>query len=204
MKILLTGFDPFGGEKINPAWEAVKKVRDEIKGSEIIKLQIPTVFGKGPKKIEEKIEEINPDVVLSIGQAGSRSCVSVEYVGVNVRVARIPDNEGNEPMYEKIQEDGEDGYISNLPVPEIVENVKKAGLPAYVSFTAGAYVCNDVLYSIRYLGERKFKGLKSGFIHVPFIAEQVIDKPAGTPFMSKEDIVKSIEIALETIIEENK
>ena len=155
MKILLTGFDPFGGEKINPAWEAVKKVRDEINGSEIVKLQIPTVFGKGPKKIEEKIEEINPDVVLSIGQAGNRSCVSVEYVGVNVRVARIPDNEGNEPMYEKIHEDGEDGYISNLPVPKIVENIKKAGLPAYVSFTAGAYVCNDVLYSVRYLGQRK-------------------------------------------------
>ena len=156
MKILLTGFDPFGGEKVNPAWEAVKQVKDEIKGSEIIKLQIPTVFGKGPKKIEEKIEEINPDVVLSIGQAGMRSCVSVEYIGVNARVARIPDNEGNEPMYEKIQEDGADGYISNLPVPEIVENIKKAGLPAYVSFTAGAYVCNDVLYSIRYLGERKY------------------------------------------------
>ena len=202
MKILLTGFDPFGGEKVNPAWEAVKKVRDEIKGSEIVKLEIPTVFGKGPQKIAEKIEEINPDVVLSIGQAGNRSCVSVEYVGVNVRVARIPDNEGNEPMYEKIQEDGADGYISNLPVPEIVENIKKAGLPAYVSFTAGAYVCNDVLYSIRYLGAKKYKGLKSGFIHVPFIAEQVIDKPAGTPFMSEDDIVKSIEIALETIIEE--
>lgn len=200
MKILLTGFDPFGGEKINPAWEAVKQVKDEISGAEIVKLMIPTVFGKGPEKIFEKIEEVNPDIVISIGQAGGRAQISVEYVGVNVRVARIPDNEGNEPMYEKISPEGPDAYISNLPVREMVDYLKENGVPAYVSMTAGSYVCNDVLYSVRDYIETHELDMKSGFIHVPYITDQVIDKPAETAFMSVEDIVRAIELAIEKVV----
>ena len=203
MKVLLTGFDPFGGEKINPAWEAVKQVSDEISGAKVEKLMIPTVFGKGPDTIFKKIDEIKPDLVLSIGQAGGRAQIAVEYVGVNVRVARIPDNEGNEPMYEKINPEGPDAYISNLPVPEIASYLKENGVPAYVSYTAGAYVCNDVLYSVRDYVETKGLGIKSGFIHVPFIADQVMDKPAETAFMSVEDIVRAIELSIEKIVESN-
>ncbi len=201
MKVLLTGFDPFGGEKINPAWEAVKQVSDEISGAEIVKLMIPTVFGKGPEKIFEKIEEIRPDVVISIGQAGGRAQIAVEYVGVNVRVARIPDNEGNEPMYEKISPEGPDAYISNLPVRDMVDHLKANGIPAYVSMTAGAYVCNDVLYSVSdYIATHDLK-MKSGFIHVPYIADQVLNKPAETAFMSVKDIVRAIELSIEKVVE---
>lgn len=201
MKILLTGFDPFGGESVNPAWEAVKQVKDNIKGAEIVKLMIPTVFGKGPQKILDKVREINPDVVLSIGQAGGRSTITVEYVGVNVRVARIADNEGNTPMYEKIVEDGPDAYFANIPVVEIVDYLKEHNVPAHVSFTAGAYVCNDVLYSVRHIGETEGKGMKSGFIHVPYLGEQILDKPVNTPYMTAESIAQAIELAIEKIVE---
>lgn len=199
MKILVTGFDSFGGEPINPAWEAVNKINITRPDIEVVKLQIPTVFGKGPAKIVEKIKEVHPDAVLSIGQAGGRANITVEYVGVNVRVGRIPDNEGNVPDYDPAAADGADAYISNLPTRAMVDAIKKAGLPASMSFTAGAYVCNDVLYSIRYYGEHEGKGLKSGFIHVPFIASQVLDKPATTPWMSLDDIVRALEAAIVAI-----
>lgn len=201
MKILLTAFDPFGGEKVNPALEAVKMVEDTINGAEIIKLEIPTVFGKGPKKIFDKIEEVNPDVVLSIGQAGGRSAMSVEFVGINWADGRIADNEGNQPVGEKIFEDGETAYISTLPVKSMVEKIRKNGIPAHLSYTAGTFVCNDVLYSVLYYIDKNKKDMKSGFIHVPFAADQVVDKPNGTAFMSLEMIAKAITHAIEAIIE---
>lgn len=201
MKILLTAFDPFGGEKVNPALEAVKLVEDNIKGAEIIKLEIPTVFSKGPKTIFEKIDEINPDVVLSIGQAGGRSAMSVEFVGINWADGRIPDNEGNQPLGQKIFEDGETAYTSALPVKGMVENMRKNGIPAYLSYTAGTYVCNDVLYSVLYYVNKNKKNIKSGFIHVPYAADQVVDKPNGTAFMSLEMIAKGITHAIEAIVE---
>jgi len=201
MKILLTAFDPFGGEKVNPALEAVKMVDDKIKDAEIVKLEIPTVFSKGPKKIFEKIEEINPDVVLSIGQAGGRSAMSVEFVGINWADGRIADNEGNQPVGQKIFEDGETAYISTLPVKSMVENIRKNGIPAHLSYTAGTFVCNDVLYSVLYYIDKNKKDMKSGFIHVPFAADQVVDKPNGTAFMSLEMIAKAITHAIEAIIE---
>lgn len=201
MKILLTAFDPFGGEKVNPALEAVKRVEDEIKGAEIVKLEIPTVFKEGPKTIFDKIEEINPDVVLSIGQAGGRSALTVEFVGINWADGRIADNAGNQPVGEKIFEDGETAYISTLPVKGMVENIRKNGIPAHLSYTAGTFVCNDVLYSVLYYISKNNKKMKSGFMHVPFAADQVVDKPNGTPFMSLEMIAQGITHAIEAIVE---
>lgn len=204
MKILLTAFDPFGGEVVNPALEAVKRVKENINGAEIIKLEIPTVFRKGPKTIFQKIDELNPDVVLSIGQAGGRSAIAVEFVGINWADGRIPDNDGNQPIGEKIFEDGETAYFSNLPVKAMVENIRKNNLPAFVSYTAGTYVCNDVLYSVLYYIHKHNKEMKSGFIHVPFAPDQAIDKPNGTPTMSIEDITRAIEYAIEAILENDE
>ncbi len=116
MKILVTGFDPFGGEKINPAIESVKKLPDKILGAEIIKLEIPTVIGKSVDKIREKIKEVNPDVVLSIGQAGGRPDITVERVGINCDDCRIKDNEGNQPIDEKVVEDGPAAYFATVPI----------------------------------------------------------------------------------------
>ncbi len=203
MKILITGFDPFGGEKINPAWEAVKIIKDNIAGAEIVKMQIPTVFKKSVEIIHEKMKEIHPDVVLSIGQAGTRFCVQPERVAINIMDGSISDNEGFKPIDEPNFEDGDAAYFSNLPVKAMVENIKKGGYPAIVSNTAGTYVCNHVMYGVLYYINKEFPGVKGGFIHVPFIPEQVIEK-RNVACMSLNDIARSIELAIEAIVENDK
>src|SRR5699024_21227 len=139
MKILVTGFDPFGGEKINPAIEAVKLLPNTIKGAEIEKLEIPTVFHKSADVVREKMNEFKPDVVLNIGQAGGRMGLTPERVAINQDDARIPDNEGNQPIDVAIQEDGQPAYFTKLPIKAMVEAMKNAGIPASVSNTAGTF-----------------------------------------------------------------
>lgn len=196
MKILLTGFDPFGGEKLNPAEEAVKRVASEINGAEIIKLIIPTVRYKSLEKIEAAIEEHQPDFVVNIGQAGGRYAITPERVAINMDDFRIPDNEGNQPVDEPVKEDGVPAYFSTLPVKAIVSELNKAGIPGTLSNTAGTFVCNHVFYGVRYLLEQKYPNIKGGFIHIPYATSQVIDKK-DTPYMALDEIVKGIEIALD-------
>lgn len=199
MKILVTGFDPFGGEKINPAIESVKKLPNTIAGADIIKLEIPTVCRKSLAKIKEAMEQHHPDVVLSVGQAGGRFDITVERIGINIDDCRIPDNEGNQPIDEKIYPDGPDAYFATLPIKAMVSAIKEAGLPASVSNTAGTFICNHVLYGVRYLCEHEFPGTKSGFIHIPFMTSQVTNKP-NMPSMNLDDIVKGLTVAIETIV----
>ena len=203
MKILVTGFDPFGGEPINPAIESVKRLPDNIAGAEIIKLEIPTVRKKSLEKIEKAINEHNPDVILSIGQAGGRFDISIERVGINLDDFRIPDNEGNQIIDEPIFPDGENSYFVKLPVKAMVQNVQKNNIPASISYTAGTFVCNHVLYGILYLIEKKYKGKKSGFIHIPFLPQQVVDK-RNMPSMELNTIVKGLTAAIEAIVKNNE
>ena len=203
MKILVTGFDPFGGEPINPAIESVKRLPDNIAGAEIIKLEIPTVRKKSLEKIEKAINEHNPDVILSIGQAGGRFDISIERVGINLDDFRIPDNEGNQIIDEPIFPDGENSYFVKLPVKAMIQNVQKNNIPASVSYTAGTFVCNHVLYGVLYLIEKKYKGKKSGFIHIPFLPQQVVDK-RNTPSMELNTIVKGLTAAIEAIVKNNE
>lgn len=203
MKILVTGFDPFGGEPINPAIESVKKLPDNIAGAEIIKLEIPTVRKKSLEKIEKAINEHNPDVILSIGQAGGRFDISIERIGINLDDFRIPDNEGNQIIDEPIFPDGENSYFVKLPVKAMVQNVQKNNIPASVSYTAGTFVCNHVLYGVLYLIEKKYKGKKSGFIHIPFLPQQVVDK-RNTPSMELNTIIKGLTAAIEAIVKNNE
>lgn len=203
MKILVTGFDPFGGEPINPAIESVKRLPVNIEGAEIIKLEIPTVRKKSLEKIEKAINEHNPDVILSIGQAGGRFDISIERVGINLDDFRIPDNEGNQIIDEPIFPDGENSYFVKLPVKAMVQNVQKNNIPASVSYTAGTFVCNHVLYGVLYLIEKKYKGKKSGFIHIPFLPQQVVDK-RNTPSMELNTIVKGLTAAIEAIVKNNE
>lgn len=200
MKVLVTGFDPFGGETINPAWEAVNMMKDEIAGAEIVKLQIPVVVGTSIEKIHEKMKEIQPDLVLSIGQAGGRFGVTPERVAINVTDARIPDNEGHQPIDEVIFEDGPAAYFTNLPVKAMVQAIKDAGYPSVLSNSAGTYICNHVMYGILYYIEKEFPGVRGGFIHVPYAAAQVVDKPQ-TPSMSIADISASLEAAVRAAVE---
>ena len=167
MKVLVTGFDPFGGEPINPAWEAVKAMKDTIAGAEIVKMQIPTVVGKSIEKIHQKMKELQPDLVISVGQAGGRFGVTPERVAINVTDARIPDNEGNQPIDEPIFPDGPAAYFSNLPVKAMVQAIKDAGYPSVLSNSAGTYICNHVMYGILYYIEKEFPNVRGGFFHVP-------------------------------------
>ncbi len=201
MKILVTGFDPFENEPTNPAIESVKRIDDEIEGAEIVKLEIPTVFQKSADVVEAKIREIKPDVVLSVGQAGGRYGITVERVAINQDDARIKDNEGNQPIDVKIREDGQSAYFASVPIKAMVEEIKKEKLPASVSNTAGTFVCNHIMYQDLYLAE-KYGNIKAGFIHVPYLTEQVVDKK-DTASMSLDDIVKGLNAAIRAIVRYN-
>lgn len=200
MKILVTGFDPFGGESINPALEAVKKISNNIDGVEIIKIEVPTVFKKSIDTLDKAMEEHKPDVVLCVGQAGGRFEITPEKVAINLDDARIKDNEGNNPIDELIFKDGETAYFSSLPVKAIVKNIKENNIPSSVSYSAGTFVCNHIMYGLLYLIDKKYKNVKGGFIHVPFIPSQVLEKK-NMPSMALEDITKGLEFALKAIIE---
>lgn len=204
MKILVTGFDPFGGEKVNPAYEAVKLLPDQIHGAEIVKLEIPTVFSKCGPVVEEGIRRCRPDVVLNIGQAGGRASVTVEKVAINFADARIADNHGEQPVDEPLQADGDAAYFATIPVKAMMQNVREHGLPCSISYTAGTYVCNAVMYNVLYMCAKRYPGIRAGFIHVPYDSSQVIDKAAGTPSMTLEAIAKSIEYAIEAIVDDKK
>lgn len=200
MKILVTGFDPFGGEKINPSIETVKRLPGEIAGAKIIKLEIPTVCGKSVEVIEEAIIRYDPDVILSIGQAGGRADISVERIGINVDDFRIPDNEGGKRTDEPIDPQGPDAYFVRVPVKAMVEHIRERNIPASVSNTAGTFVCNHVIYGVCRLIDVKYPDKRSGFIHIPYLPEQALDK-RNMPSMSQELMVEAISAAIEAIVE---
>ena len=200
MKILVTGFDPFGGEKVNPALEAVKSLPSEIHGAEIHWVEIPTVFYKSAEVLETAIVRFQPDAVLCIGQAGGRASLTPERVAINQDDARIPDNQGNQPIDTPIRLDGEAAYFSTLPIKAMVQAIKEEGLPATVSNTAGTFVCNHLMYQALYLADKKFSHMRAGFMHIPYMTEQVINKP-NTASMNLTDIVRGIEAAIGAIVD---
>jgi len=200
MKILVTGFDPFGGEKVNPALEAVKSLPSEIHGAEVYWVEIPTVFYKAAEVLETAIVRFQPDAVLCIGQAGGRTSLTPERVAINQDDARIPDNQGNQPIDTPIRLDGEAAYFSTLPIKAMVQAIKEVGLPATVSNTAGTFVCNHLMYQALYLADKKFPNMRAGFMHIPYMTEQVINKP-NTASMNLTDIVRGIEAAIGAIVD---
>ena len=200
MKILVTGFDPFGGEEVNPALEAVKLLPKEIHGAEVYWAEIPTVFYQSAEVLEAEIVRYQPDVVLCIGQAGGRASLTPERVAINQDDARIPDNQGNQPIDEPIRMDGEVAYFSTLPIKAIVQAIKEEGLPATVSNTAGTFVCNHLMYQALYLADKKFPHMRAGFMHIPYMTEQVVNKP-NTASMNLTDIVRGIEAAIGAIVD---
>ena len=200
MKVLITGFQPFGGESINPAYEAVKRLPQTIAGASVITKEIPVVFRQGSRAVYEAVQKEQPDVVICVGQAGGRSGITPEFVGINYQDARIPDNDGNQPVGESIQPDGPNAYFTKLPVKAMVAAMKKEGIPAAVSFSAGTYVCNDVMYKLLYDIYREFTQMRGGFIHVPYAEEQVKDKP-NMPALPLATIVRGLEICIRAVIE---
>ena len=191
-KLLITGFDPFGGETVNPSWEAVRLLPERIGEYDLTKLQIPTEFSRASEAVLMAAEALQPDAILCVGQAGGRAGITPEVVGINLREARIPDNGGAQPVNEPVVKNGPAAYFATLPVREMVKALSDRGIPASLSYSAGAFVCNDVLYSVlhRYSGNRTL----AGFIHVPFLPEQAKE---GVASMALETIAEALEIAIE-------
>ena len=203
-KILVTGFQPFGGESMNPAWEAVRRLPDTIGDATVTKVEVPVVFGRGPEAVERAVEEVEPDLVLCVGQAGGRAKITPEFVGINYADARIPDNDGCQPVAERIVDGGPDAYFATLPVKAMVQAMQEAGVPAEVSYTAGTYVCNDVMYSLLHALATRHPGVRGGFLHVPYATEQATHLPASTPSMSVDDMARGIAVALEAALTHEK
>ena len=188
-KLLITGFDPFGGASINPAWEAVKLLPEQIGDFEIYKLEIPTVFGLAAETVLTKADVLQPDVILCIGQAGGRAAVTPERIAVNIRDAKIRDNAGNQPVGDFVVSDGPAAYFATVPVMEMADAICAAELPGAVSNSAGAFVCNDTLYSL--LHHYADTHVKVGFIHVPYLPEQ------GSPSLPLKKTVAALRAAIE-------
>lgn len=199
-KILVTGFDPFDGQEVNPAGQAVFLLPEEINGAAVVKLEVPTIFGKAAEVVHSAIVKEQPDYVLCVGQAGGRACLTPELVAINYDDAGIPDNAGQKPLEQVIQARGPAAYFTQFPVKKLVAGIRKAGVPAKVSTTAGTFVCNHLMYQVQYLREQEFPDLKAGFIHVPFVPEQVTRRP-NSPSMALETIVKGLEAAIAVIVE---
>lgn len=200
MKILLTAFEPFGGERINAAQEAAALVKNEIAGARIVKTDVPVVFGKSIEAVVTAIRQEQPDAVLCLGQAGGRSGLTPERVAINLDDARIPDNAGNQPADRPIFPDGAPAYFSTLPVKAMVRAIQQAGLPASLSNSAGTFVCNHLMYGTLYHLARSWPQTRGGFLHVPFLHEQAAERP-GTPSLSREEIAAGVEAALKAITE---
>jgi pyroglutamyl-peptidase len=200
MKILITGFEPFEAEPVNPSWEAVRHLPDSVAGAEVVKLQIPTVFGRSADVVRDAIREHDPDVIISVGQAGGRFMVSPERVAINMDDGRIPDNDGQQPIDLPIRDDGPPAYFSTLPIKAMVSAMRGAGVPAVVSNTAGTYVCNHIMYQVLYMIDHEFPGRRGGFIHVPYTPQQVVEKP-GVPCLSVEDMTTALAAGLEAVVE---
>ena len=191
-KLLITGFEPFGGEEINPSWEAVAKLPNEINEYELIKLCLPVEFSRAAQMVIDLSKSACPDVILCIGQAGGRGAITPELVAINLRNASIPDNSGYKPHDEPIIVGGSTAYFSTLPMRKIAEAINEKGIIAHVSYSAGAYVCNDLIYTLL----AHFEGTKTraGFIHVPYTTIQ-----NKVPSVELDDIVKALIVAIENL-----
>lgn len=214
MNILLTGFEPFGGEKMNPSWQAVMALPDKRmvrlpslgEGAEesetvfLYKREIPVVYRKAPDAVRAAIREVKPTIVICVGQAGGRKGITPERLGVNLRDAAAPDNEGTICTDEVIDREGPAAYWTKLPVKRMVQAMKDNGLSASVSYSAGTYVCNDVLYSLlNDLSRPERQALWGGFIHVPFALEQG-KHPEEVFCMKTQDMTKGLEICVEEAV----
>ena len=199
MKVLVTGFTPFGGEQINPSWEAVKRLPERIGEMTITKREIPTEVDAACAALRAAMDALRPDAVLAVGQYGGANGVRVERVAVNLRDARIADNTGAKPVDEPVVPGAPDAYFATLPTRRIVEKLREEDIPAQLSYSAGTFVCNNLLYCALHESAKKFPATRCGFVHVPYLPEQA--KDGSAPSMSLALMVRALTAALETIAE---
>lgn len=196
-RVLLTGFDPFNGAVVNPSWQAVQALHNrQIQGRCIVAAQLPTVFGASLRTLETLLDQLRPELVICVGQAGGRAALSLERVAINVNDAPIPDNAGSQPVDTPVAPGAPAAYFSTLPIKAALAALQTEGLPAEVSQTAGTFVCNHVFYGLMHSlashpGLRQTRG---GFVHVPWLPEQ------GNPAMALEDVVRGLRIIVRTAL----
>ena len=191
-KILVTGFEPFATSSLNPSAEIVKALIDD----DLVTAILPVVFGQASAQLRELIDLHKPTAVLCLGQAEGRSEMTPERIAINLDNARIADNEGNQPLEQRVIADGPDGHFSTLPIEKMVASMKAAGIPASISLSAGTFVCNHIFYVLQdYL---KDSSIKSGFMHVPLMDEQRKEFPA-LPTMPIRQMIAGVEIALDVL-----
>ena len=172
--VLLTGFEPFGGETVNPSWEAVRVLQNaRIAGHRVETRCLPVVFGAAAKQLREAIAQTQPALVICVGQAGGRAQISLERIAINIDDARSPDNAGNSPVDAAIIAGGPAGYFSTLPIKRLLVELHRAQIPAEISQSAGTYVCNHVFYSLMH-NLKKHPGVRGGFVHIPYSPEQAL------------------------------
>lgn len=198
-KIIITAFEPFDKAEENPSYEAAKLLPKRIGEADIELIRLPVVFGEAASILEKRIDAIRPDAIIMLGVAGTRTKITPEVIAVNIDDARIPDNHGNSPKFEKIDSVGSDGIFSTLPVTKMVENMTKEGIPSELSYSAGAYVCNDLFYRIMNHLKAKTLDISAGFIHVPNPAESDAETKAE---LGIDEIAKGIQICVETVLKE--
>ena len=200
-KVLVTGFTPFAGETINPSYEAVEQLPDEILTYKIIKKEIETSFDTSIEQLESFLNDVKPSIVILVGQAGGAKNIRIERVAINIDDAQIKDNSGKQPENKPIKIDGENAYFSTLPIKKIVDELMDDGIPAVVSNSAGTYVCNHLMYHLLYTLKKKNLDIPAGFIHVPYVFSQIVDKP-DTYATDLYAITRALDIAIKTTIKE--
>ncbi len=198
MKILVTGFEPFGGEDINPSWEAVRQLRAP-EGTELVRLRLPVVFREAGEQLAAAMKRERPDLVLCIGQAAGRAAITPERLGVNLMDASIPDNAGFQPQEEPVIPGAPAAFFARLPVAALAEAIRAAGVPARVSNSAGLFVCNALLYRLLHEIETRYPQMRGGFLHVPCLPEQAerLGKGTSLPSMELSQIVRGLQAALD-------
>ncbi|MBR0464993.1 MAG: pyroglutamyl-peptidase I [Clostridia bacterium] len=193
-RLLVTGFEPFGGETVNPSWEAVTKLPERIGNCQITKLCLPVVFERAGQKALDAAETISADDILCVGQAGGRTGLTPEMFAVNLRYASSEDNIGQMPKDASIRSDGPAAYFSTMPVRNMANAIKDRSLPASVSYSAGTFVCNDLFYLLLHASAGTERRI--GFVHVPFMTGQADAKVFSMPL---EDIVSGLCACIEVI-----
>ena len=201
MKILITGFEPFAGETLNPSWEVAQRLNGQLlSGASLVAVQLPCVFASSLMVLSEAIRVHQPDAVVALGQADGRSDFSIERIAINVCDARIPDNAGAQPVDVPVVQDGPAGYFSTLPIKKIATNLKVNGFPAAISQTAGTFVCNQVFYGLQHM--LRETRVASGFVHVPLLPEQVAARGgASLPSMSTDTLAEALRCAISALVQ---
>lgn len=197
--VLLAGFDPFGGEPLNPSWEAVRRLDDDmVRGHRLHALQLPTEFGRSLRALRRALVRTSPALIVCVGQAGGRSHISLERIAINVDDARIADNAGKQPVDKPVIRGAPAAYFSTLPIKAQLRALQAAGLPAEVSQTAGTFVCNHVFYGLMHALREKPQ-IRGGFVHIPFLPEQAIAHP-GAASLSLDTVVAGLRLIVDTAL----